>query len=77
METERLLMRAPVHADVEAIFARYASDADVTTYLAWPRQGPSKRPGRSSSSATPKAQMADGPLLVFSRPMGRCSAAPA
>lgn len=33
----RLLLRRPTLLDAEAIFARYASDADVTRLLAWPR----------------------------------------
>ena len=35
--TERLLLRRPVASDADAIFLRYASDPDVTRYLAWPR----------------------------------------
>jgi RimJ/RimL family protein N-acetyltransferase len=37
IETERLVLRAPRLNDVQAIFDRYASDLDVTRYLAWPR----------------------------------------
>lgn len=36
IKTERLLLRKPVSADAEDIFKRYASDAEVTRYLAWP-----------------------------------------
>lgn len=35
--TERLVLRRPVAGDVTAIFDRYASDSEVTRYLAWPR----------------------------------------
>jgi RimJ/RimL family protein N-acetyltransferase len=35
--TERLVLRRPVAADAPAIFERYACDAEVTRYLAWPR----------------------------------------
>jgi RimJ/RimL family protein N-acetyltransferase len=35
--TERLLLRAPLLDDAEAIHARYASDPDVTRYLGWQR----------------------------------------
>lgn len=35
--TPRLVLRRPRPADAEAIFARYASDADVTCLLSWPR----------------------------------------
>ena len=33
----RIDYRRPVRADMERIFTRYASDPDVTRYLAWPR----------------------------------------
>jgi [ribosomal protein S5]-alanine N-acetyltransferase len=36
IETARLVLRRPRAADAEAIFA-YASDAEVTRYLGWPR----------------------------------------
>ena len=36
-ESARLRYRPPVAADADAIFARYASDPDVTRYLGWPR----------------------------------------
>lgn len=35
--TTRLLLRRPLRRDADAILARYASDPDVTRYLAWPR----------------------------------------
>lgn len=37
VETARLVLRRPVEADAEAVFARYASDAEVTRFLGWPR----------------------------------------
>lgn len=37
IETERLLLRPPTQEDTESIFLRYASDAEVTRYLGWPR----------------------------------------
>jgi ribosomal-protein-alanine N-acetyltransferase len=37
IETDRLVMRRPVAADAEAIFARYSSDPEVTRFLSWPR----------------------------------------
>ena len=37
IETERLILRRPRRRDVPGIFARYASDPEVTRYLAWPR----------------------------------------
>jgi [ribosomal protein S5]-alanine N-acetyltransferase len=36
-ETARLLLRRPRPDDADAIFERYAADAQVTRYLAWPR----------------------------------------
>ena len=37
IETTRLVLRKPAQADAGAIFARYASDPEVTRYLGWPR----------------------------------------
>ena len=37
VETPRLLLRRPQAADVEPIFTRYASDAEVTRYMTFPR----------------------------------------
>ena len=35
IETERLILRRPRLEDAEEVFARYASDAEVSRYLAW------------------------------------------
>jgi RimJ/RimL family protein N-acetyltransferase len=37
IETERLVLRRPRPADAGEVFARYASDAEVTRYLGWPQ----------------------------------------
>ncbi len=37
VETPRLVLSAPVAADADVVFQRYASDAAVTRYLGWPR----------------------------------------
>jgi RimJ/RimL family protein N-acetyltransferase len=37
--TPRLVLRRPSAADAEAVFARYASDAEVTRFVGWPRHG--------------------------------------
>lgn len=37
LSTDRLSLRVPHAADADAIFARYASDADVTRLVGWPR----------------------------------------
>jgi len=37
IETDRLRLRPPRAEDAESIFQRYAGDAEVCRYLAWPR----------------------------------------
>ena len=37
IETDRLVLRRPRLADAAAIFARYASDPEVTRWVGWPR----------------------------------------
>jgi RimJ/RimL family protein N-acetyltransferase len=37
VDTPRLRLRPPTRADAETVFARYASDVEVTRYLCWPR----------------------------------------
>ena len=37
IHTERLELRRPTVRDAEAIFSRYAADADVTRYVGWER----------------------------------------
>ena len=37
LNTTRLRLRRPQAGDAEAIFTRYASSAEVTRYLSWPR----------------------------------------
>jgi ribosomal-protein-alanine N-acetyltransferase len=37
IETARLVLQRPTSNDVPAIFTRYASDPNVTRYVAWPR----------------------------------------
>jgi RimJ/RimL family protein N-acetyltransferase len=36
IETVRLILRRPQRADADAIFARFASDPEVTRYVGWP-----------------------------------------
>jgi [ribosomal protein S5]-alanine N-acetyltransferase len=70
-ETARLQLRRPAAADAAAIFERYASDPEVTRYLAWPRH-------RSLDETRAFVQFSDsewarspvGPLLAFSRADG-------
>ena len=37
IETDRLILRRPRIGDAQAIYERYANDADVTKYMSWPR----------------------------------------
>jgi hypothetical protein len=37
LRTARLVLRRPVPADAESILEQYASDVEVTRFLAWPR----------------------------------------
>ena len=71
LETERLLFRRPVASDVLDIFERYASDADVTRYLAWPRHlsVDDTRTFIAFSDAE-WARWPAGPLLIVSRADG-------
>jgi ribosomal-protein-alanine N-acetyltransferase len=69
IETERLLLRRPRVSDEPAIFARYASDPDVTRYMSFPTH-------RSLDDTHAFIEYCDtvwarwpkaGPLLVFAR----------
>jgi [ribosomal protein S5]-alanine N-acetyltransferase len=37
LETERLILRRPRLEDADAIFTRFAADADVVRYISWPK----------------------------------------
>jgi RimJ/RimL family protein N-acetyltransferase len=69
LETERLVLRRPRVSDEPAVFARYASDPEVTRYMAFPTH-------RSLDDTHAFVQWSDGvwarwpqagPLLVFAR----------
>jgi RimJ/RimL family protein N-acetyltransferase len=69
IETERLVLRRPRVEDAPAIFTRYASDPEVTRYMAWPTH-------RSLDDTHAFLHVCDalwtqwpkaGPLLVFAR----------
>jgi ribosomal-protein-alanine N-acetyltransferase len=69
IETGRLVLRRPLSSDAPAIFSRYASDPEVTRYMAWPTH-------TSVSDASTFVRFCDdlwarwpraGPLLVFAR----------
>lgn len=68
LESARLRFRRPVLADAEAIFARYAGDAEVTRYLAWPRhQSVDDTRGFIAWSDSEWATWPAGPLLIESK----------
>jgi RimJ/RimL family protein N-acetyltransferase len=72
LQSARLRFRRPVAADAEAIFARYASDPDVTRYLGWPRhQNVDDSRGFLAFSDGQWRQWPSGPLLIESRDDGR------
>src|SRR5512134_1638947 len=72
VETDRLILRRPRLADAEAVFARYASDREVSRYMAW-------RLHESPDTTRLFLQFSDdewtrwpaGPYLVESRADGR------
>jgi ribosomal-protein-alanine N-acetyltransferase len=70
--TARLILRRPVAADAEAIFERYASDPEVTRYLAWPtHRSLADTEGFLAFNDREWARWPAGPLLVFLRSDGR------
>jgi len=71
LETERLILRRPRAEDAEAIFARYASDSEVTRFLGWPRHG-SVQATREflEFSDAEWSRWPAGPFLVWSRDDG-------
>lgn len=71
VETARLILSPPTADDVQAIFERYASDADVTRFMAWPRHEslPSTE-AFVAFSAHEWERAAAGPYLIWSRADG-------
>lgn len=68
IETERLLLRRPTPQDAEAIFERYASDAEVTRYLGWPRhKSVQDTQAFVAFSLGEWKRWGVGPLVVFDR----------
>ena len=71
IETERLLLRPPTREDTQAIFERYASDADVTRYLGWPKHtSVQDTQAFVGFSLSEWARWGVGPLLAFDRESG-------
>ena len=69
LETERLVLRRPRVSDEPAVFSRYASDPEVTRYMAFPTH-------RTLADAHAFVEWSDGlwarwpnagPLLIFAR----------
>jgi len=71
IETDRLILEAPVEADADAVFERYASDPDVTRYLGWPRhQSVDDTRGFLAFSASEWERWPAGPYLIRARSTG-------
>jgi len=69
--TVRLLLAAPTAADANAIFERYASDADVTKYVGWPRhQSVADTRGFLAFSEAEWQRWPAGPYLIRRRSDG-------
>lgn len=72
LETGRLLLHRPTIADAEAIFDRYASDPEVTRFLAWPRHvAVEDAQVFLAYSNAEWRQWGCGPYLAYSRADGR------
>lgn len=68
LETARLVLRPPARGDAEAIFTRYAGDAEVTRWLGWARH----RDAADSAAFTAWSDLqwmvhGLGPYLAFDR----------
>lgn len=72
VETQRLILRKPCMADADAIFARYASDAEVTKYVAWMRhQSLDDTKAFLRFSESEWSRWPAGPYLIESRSVGQ------
>jgi RimJ/RimL family protein N-acetyltransferase len=71
IETRRLVLRRPLVVDAGEIFTRYASDAEVTRFLSWPRHE-SRNQTRAflDFSDAEWARWPAGPYLIESREDG-------
>ncbi len=69
--TPRLILRRPLASDVPAIYQRYASDAEVTRFLGWPRHATEDDTrGFIAFSDDAWATTPCGPYLIESRSTG-------
>ena len=72
VETPRLVLSAPVSADAELVFQRYASDDEVTRYLGWPtHRTVADTRGFLAFSALQWEREGVGPYLIWARADGR------
>ena len=72
IQTERLLLRRPDPGDAQPIFDRYASDPEVTRYLAWPRHvSIEDAQAFLGYSHAEWRQWGCGPYLAYARSDGR------
>lgn len=72
VETERLILRRPRLEDADDMFARYASDPEVSRYMAWPlHRSPATTRMFLEFSEAEWTKWPAGPYLVESRADGR------
>lgn len=72
LETARLVLRRPLRDDAEAVFERYASDREVSRYLAWRlHESPETTRAFLEFSDAEWMRWPAGPYLVESRDDGR------
>jgi RimJ/RimL family protein N-acetyltransferase len=72
LETERLILRRPTVDDAKEVFARYASDPEVSTYLAWRLHlSPEMTRAFLEFSDSEWSRWPAGPYLIESRADGR------
>ena len=72
LETERLILRKPTVNDAGAVYARYASDAEVSRYLAWQlHQSAEMTRAFLEFSDSEWNRWPAGPYLIESREDGR------
>jgi RimJ/RimL family protein N-acetyltransferase len=68
IETDRLLLRRPQPSDAPAVFARYASDPDVTRFVGWPtHQSIAETEAFLGYSGSEWQRWPAGPYLILSR----------
>jgi ribosomal-protein-alanine N-acetyltransferase len=71
LETTRLILRPPRHEDLDAIFARYASDVEVTRYVGFPRHiSRADTEAFLDFSQSQWRRWPAGPMLIESRATG-------